>query len=242
MEIAYDLLRGGAGSVRLSVRTPPNILLRELGGMPADPLGLLLIHLPVSVADRFIAAMRQLVLGDLSAAGLPVPAEGVFHRLGRTGDGPSIVDREVVEALRAREIAVVPALRALDAHTAIFGASDGELSRVTIDAVVAATGFRTGLEPLVGHLDVLNTRGEPRVATGEEAAPGLRFIGFEPVPALFFDVTRKARRIARSIAADCWSTKRRREPWSVSRGTRERGGHAGPPETSAELRSNAREQ
>ncbi len=54
-------------------------------------------------------------------------------------------------------------------------------NRVAVDAVVAATGFRTGLEPLVGHLGVLDERGRPLVRDVEEpaGAPGLHFVGFE---------------------------------------------------------------
>ena len=54
-------------------------------------------------------------------------------------------------------------------------------SRVAVDAVVAATGFRTGLEPLVGHLGVLDERGRPLVRDVEEpaGAPGLHFVGYE---------------------------------------------------------------
>jgi hypothetical protein len=54
-------------------------------------------------------------------------------------------------------------------------------SRVEIDAIVAATGFRPGLEPLVGHLGVLDERGRPRVRDVEEpaGAPGLHFVGYE---------------------------------------------------------------
>lgn len=47
--------------------------------------------------------------------------------------------------------------------------------------MIAATGYRTGLEPMVGHLAVLDERGNPRVRSGE-AGPGLRFIGYIPRP------------------------------------------------------------
>jgi len=57
----------------------------------------------------------------------------------------------------------------------------GDGSRIAVDAVVAATGFRTGLEPLVGHLDVLDDCGRPLARDVEEpaGAPGLHFLGFE---------------------------------------------------------------
>jgi hypothetical protein len=49
------------------------------------------------------------------------------------------------------------------------------------DVVVCATGYRTGLEPVVGHLDVLDHIGRPtRVAANIEAAPGLWFVGQRP--------------------------------------------------------------
>ena len=51
---------------------------------------------------------------------------------------------------------------------------------VEVDAIVAATGFRTGLEPLVGHLGVLDDGGVPLVHGPDEHpdAPGLHFVGY----------------------------------------------------------------
>jgi hypothetical protein len=53
-------------------------------------------------------------------------------------------------------------------------------ARADIDGLIAATGFRTGLEPLVGHLGVLDDRGEPVVHGAEEHpdAPRLHFVGY----------------------------------------------------------------
>jgi len=55
------------------------------------------------------------------------------------------------------------------------------------DAIIAATGFRTGLEPLVGHLGVLDDQGAPRTddrgvprgSDGTAIAPGLYFLGYD---------------------------------------------------------------
>src|SRR6185369_1620621 len=68
------------------------------------------------------------------------------------------------------------------------------------DAIVAATGYRTALHPLVGHLGVLDAHGAPHL-TGGEAAPGLRFVGFTARPAQLHVVGREASRVAREIAA-----------------------------------------
>jgi hypothetical protein len=46
--------------------------------------------------------------------------------------------------------------------------------------VIAATGYRAGLDSLVGHLGVLGPRGLPLATDGVPARPGLWFVGFVP--------------------------------------------------------------
>lgn len=199
MEIAHDLAEGGAAHVWLSVRTPPNMLLREApGGLPADVLGVALLHLPVRIADAAARLARRMDIGDLSDYGLPVPEEGVFSRKARLGVAPSIVDREVIEAIRARRIEVVRGVESLDAS----GARLDDGARVEPEVIVCATGYRRGLEGLVGHLDVLNERGIPRALHGDAAAPGLRFIGYVQRPAALGYMAREAKRAARAIVRE----------------------------------------
>jgi hypothetical protein len=62
-----------------------------------------------------------------------------------------------------------------------------------------ATGYRRDLEPLVGHLGVLDADGKPLVAGDEPAADGLRFIGYTSRPALIGFVAKQSRRIAKRI-------------------------------------------
>jgi cation diffusion facilitator CzcD-associated flavoprotein CzcO len=110
-ELAVDLVEGGAGRVRIAVRTPPNIVRRDTLGFPVARL-----------------------------------------------DGA----------------AVVP---------------DGG-RRVEPDAVVAATGFRPGLEPLVGNLGVLDDRGFP-----VRTHPGLHFAAITvELGGLLREADRRARR------------------------------------------------
>jgi hypothetical protein len=90
---------------------------------------------------------------------------------------------------------VVTAVTALD----ITGALLADGSHVCVDAIIAATGYRTGLAPLVGHLGVLDDRERPRVTSGEEATPGLCFIGFRHHPGLLGALGAQARRIAATI-------------------------------------------
>ncbi len=198
MEIAHDLVAGGAERVLLSVRTPPNILPRAVGGLPGDPAILVLGRVPTKVADAPMRLLRRLTIGDLADQGLPTPDEGPFTRLGRDGDaGPSIVDPEVVADLRAGRIRVVAAVEGLRGRSVRL--VDGTCEQV--DAVIAATGFRSGLERIAGHLGVLDEHGVPRAAEGEPAAPGLWFVNFAICAGLLRAAGRRGRRTARAIVA-----------------------------------------
>jgi cation diffusion facilitator CzcD-associated flavoprotein CzcO len=192
-EIAHELATDGAARVRLAVRTPPNILIRN----PIGPLlaRAMLKALPTRRADAVLRFVRRREIGDLSAYGLPIPEEGVFSRLKRLGVAPMIVDHEVIDSIRERKIEIVAAVDALDESGVTL--TDG--TRIEPDAVIAATGYRCGLEPVVGHLGVLDERGRPRVVE-DEAAPGLRFIGYVPRPAQIGYMAGEAKRAAKAIA------------------------------------------
>jgi cation diffusion facilitator CzcD-associated flavoprotein CzcO len=196
IEIAYDLVTGGAGPVRLAVRTPPNITLRSSTGLPNDLPARAMLRLPTRVADAMDRPLSRLDIGDLSEYGLPRPEEGVFSRLKREGKAPAIVDKEMLEAIKDGRIEIVPGVASLD-ETGVELA-DGQ--RIEPDAIIAATGYRRGLEHLVGHLGVLDERGVPRTHRGEEVAPGLRFIGYVPLPGQIGRMGREARRAAKAIA------------------------------------------
>jgi cation diffusion facilitator CzcD-associated flavoprotein CzcO len=199
MEIAQDLAEGGADKVWLSARTPPNILMREgPGGIPGDMMGVALLHLPPRFGDAVARFGRRQDLGDLTEYGLPVPEEGIMSRLRRTGQAPAIVDMEVIESIKARRIEIVPGVEALDET----GVQLARGSRVEPEVVVCATGYSRVLEPLVGHLGVLDEREMPRALGARAAAPGLRFIGYVPRPGGLGYMGKEARRAARAIARE----------------------------------------
>jgi cation diffusion facilitator CzcD-associated flavoprotein CzcO len=196
MEIAYDVAMGAAAKVWLAVRTPPNIMFRKgPAGLPGDVIATPLYHLPVHIADAIARFARKMSLGDLSQYGLPVPSEGIFSRSARLGVAPAIVDKEVIEAIKSGDIEIVKGVESLDTNGVLL--ADG--TRVEPDVVICATGYRRGLEPLVGHLGVLDQQGKPRVH-GQPAAQGLRFIGYIPRPAQFGYAAKQARQAARQIA------------------------------------------
>jgi hypothetical protein len=111
---------------------------------------------------------------------------------------PAIVDKEVIEAIKARRIQVTPGVESLDPT----GVRLADGSRVEPDALICATGFRRRLEPLVGHLGVLDERGMPRVVGEEPAAGGLRFIGYVPRPGGLGYMGKEAKRAAKAIGRE----------------------------------------
>jgi cation diffusion facilitator CzcD-associated flavoprotein CzcO len=209
MEIAHDLATGGAAKVWLSVRTPPNIM-RRMGpaGIPGDVFATPLFHLPPRLADAIARNIRRSNFGDLTEFGLPIPEEGPFGRAHRLHLAPSLVDPEVIDAVRDRSVEVVSALTRFEGSSALL--ADG--TRLDADAVIAATGYRRGLAPLVGHLGVLTDAGVPRVDGDVPAETGLWFLGLLWRPALIGYVSRQAIRMAGRIARDLAEASRPKKP------------------------------
>jgi putative flavoprotein involved in K+ transport len=174
-EIATDVAEGGAARSRLSVRTPPQIVRRSTAGIPAQVIGMAIRRLPPGWVDPLSKVQRRLSIPDLSTYGLPTPELGVRTSFITTGTTP-ILDVGVVDAVRRGRVEIVAAVRGFDGADALLAGG----SRIQPDVVIAATGFRTGLDGLVGHLGVLNERGLPTRTDGEPALPGLWFVGFVP--------------------------------------------------------------
>ena len=66
-------------------------------------------------------------------------------RIRRDGTVPSIVDKEVIEAVKDGTVEVVSALESLDSTRVILAGG----SRVEPDTVSCATGYRRALEPVL---------------------------------------------------------------------------------------------
>lgn len=188
-EIAVDLVEGGAGRVRVAVRTPPNIFRRDTKGFPTQLVGIAFQHLPPRLLDPLILALRRATIPDLGAYGLPRPS-APFSQFQRTATVP-IIDVGFIDAVRSGAIEVVPAVTALDGRAVVL--ADG--SRLNPDAIVAATGYHPCLEPLVGHITAIGEHGIPR------PQPNLHFVGFGvPLSGHLHQMGKDARHTAASVA------------------------------------------
>jgi cation diffusion facilitator CzcD-associated flavoprotein CzcO len=196
-EIAADLAEQDADEVWLSCRTPPHVIRRQTGPIPTTILGIPNQYLPAGLVDPVSRQLARLTAPDLAPYGLPRPTTGLKSQFLRTSVVP-LIDVGLVAQLYAGRVQVVPAVASFGADGVVL--SDGR--ELEVDVVVAATGYRRGLEDLVGHLGVLDADGAPRVhgARTHPDAPGLHFIGMLPTMAgMLFQINRDARATARQI-------------------------------------------
>lgn len=195
-EISLELARGGAARVRTAMRSAPNIVRRWLGPIPGPYLATGISALPVPVIDWLTGINQRATFGDLSPYGIPAPTHGLGTNVFERAVAP-VVDNGFVDAVKAGEIEIVAALESFDGPAVVL--ADGE--RIEPDTVIAATGYRRSLEPLVGHLGVLRADGRPTHTgrPGPPSAPGLWFVGFET---LIRGQLALARRHAKQVARD----------------------------------------
>jgi putative flavoprotein involved in K+ transport len=196
-EIATFLANGGAARVRVSMRTPPNIFPRKWLGIPLAVTAVGLHRLPNRLIDAALVGLQRLIWGDLSKYGLPRAPRGVLTNLLDHHMGPAI-DAGFVDAVKAGRIELLANVERFDGASVVL--VDGQ--RIQPEVVIAATGYRRGLDPLVGHLDVLDAEGIPLVRGGKQvpSAPGLFFCGyFSTLAGQMRDMRFEARAIGRAV-------------------------------------------
>ncbi|MGX7875934.1 flavin-containing monooxygenase [Mesorhizobium sp. ORM6] len=182
----------------LSARNGPALLPKRIGQIAVHRLSPLMARLPLRVADAVIAATQRLVFGDLTKFGMPPAPSGGASRL--TSDYTAIAaDDGAVDAIKSGKITVVPAIREFTRDGVVL--ADGSL--IGPDIVIAATGYRTGLEHMVGNLGVLDGKGVPLFNGGEAdpKLPGLWFAGMRPsIRGCFANASILGKAIAKRIA------------------------------------------
>jgi cation diffusion facilitator CzcD-associated flavoprotein CzcO len=198
-EIATDLLRGRSeGTVTVAIRTPPNIMPRDLWGLPLQNFAVPSRYQPLAMQDQTGRVVQHITLGNLGKTPIGRSPAGMFSRLQRDGVSPT-VDDGFVQAVRDGTIKIVDAIDSLGgAHART---ASGQL--VAADAVIAATGYRPGLDDLLGGLGVLDENGFPPqygAQCKQWRAAGLHFVGFSsPLSGHLRECAILARRAARAI-------------------------------------------
>lgn len=173
-EIALDLCEAGV-EVALSVRSPVNIVHRDVLGRPTQRTSMLLGRLPPRLGNALAGWLRDLTVGDLSRWGLRTPHASPLAQLRQEGRTP-VIDVGTLARIRAGDIRVHAGIERLQPSGARF--VDGR--EAPFDTVVLATGYAAGLQALLPGVDLgLDARGLPREAIGQGVRAGLHFTGFD---------------------------------------------------------------
>lgn len=194
-EIAADLVEQGASLVRVSVRTAPCVVPRDVLGVPVQAFGILLSAVAPPLADAVASALARIVLGDLRRYGLP-PAQWSPFSSRRI----PVIDVGFVRYLKQGKICVRPALESFTP----FGVRYGDGRTEEFDAVIFATGYRPALEHLA-NMPAADWGDNPLPFGGGERTPipGLYYMGFiESHRGLLFEIDLRSRRLARTLARE----------------------------------------
>lgn len=197
-DVVVDLV-GTAAEVVMAVRTPPNIVRREALKIPSQYLGIASDVLPTAIMNAMSGLLRRATVPDLSAFGLRAPEGDPYTQFLRTRTVP-IIDSGFVDAVRSERVRVVGAVEGLTERGVRL--ADGQ--QVSADAVIAGTGYRPALEPLIGHLGVLDEHGMPQISGGRTVprAPRLHVIGVKvELTGLLREIRIEAGQIARALAS-----------------------------------------
>jgi len=171
-EIALDLAEGGI-DVTLAVRSPVNVVPRELFGLPILVFPTAEQWLPPRAADFLNAPAIRFSTGSLAAAGLTKARKGPLQTIAEDGR-PPLIDVGTLAAIRAGRIKVRGDVASFMTNGVAFARS----STAPFDAVILATGFRPDLRPLLPDArGVLSHAGVPLVSGRPNAEPGLFFCG-----------------------------------------------------------------
>ena len=125
-EIAIDLWEHGAKPT-LAVRSPVNVIPRDLLGIPILAIAIPLGKLPRRLADALTAPIVRLVFGDLGRLGLRKAPDGPFTQIQQRGQIP-LIDVGTIDLIRKGHIEVRPGVEQLAGRDVVFADALGSSS------------------------------------------------------------------------------------------------------------------
>jgi cation diffusion facilitator CzcD-associated flavoprotein CzcO len=173
-EIALDLAEHDV-AVAISVRSPVNVVYRDVAGRPTQVTSMALARLPQKLGDAIALALRNLTVGKLERYGMRTSSVSPLKQLREEGRTP-VIDVGTLAMIRRGRIAVRPGIQTLTADGVRFldGSAEG------YDAVVLATGFHSQAAQLFPGIGVpVDDKGLPAVTTGTGPLQGVFFVGFD---------------------------------------------------------------
>ncbi|RFB79520.1 flavin-containing monooxygenase [Methylovirgula sp. 4M-Z18] len=196
-EIALDLADAGV-DVAVSVRSPVNVVPRDLFGLPIQIWAILQRPFPLALVDAINAPIQRMKNGDLTKYGLRRSSKGPMTQIAQDRKIP-LIDVGTINRIKQGRIAVRLGLSRIDGAEVVF--EDG--THETFDAIIFATGYRADLSALLpDHGDVLDAAGAPLLSGRATQYEGLFFCGYVPASSgQLREIGREAVQIARAMSA-----------------------------------------
>ena len=195
-EIAIDLYEQGS-MPSMAVRSPVNIVPRDLLGIPILRLSLLLSRLPPRLADTINAPLIRLMFGDITKLGLQKMPYGTFEQIQKDGKIP-VIDIGTIKHIRQGHINIYADIDYISGKTVHF--TNGK--KEDFDTIVAATGYYRDYAEIIdvdkSRFDDLKVSIKKQQYFGKD---GLYFCGFWIAPTgQFREIASDAKQIAKDIA------------------------------------------
>lgn len=195
-EIAMDLYEQQAIPA-MAVRSPVNVIPRDILGIPILEISQWMSHLPPSLADTINAPLMRLLFGDITKLGLKKKPYGPFEEIRKERSIP-VLDIGTLKHLRKGHIKIYGNLEYIAGKRVYF--TDGK--EEDFDAIVAAIGYCTDCADMIqvdkSRFDDLHVCTDKQKYFGKD---GLYFCGYWLGPRGHIrEIGLEAQKIAKDIA------------------------------------------
>jgi len=195
-EIAIDLYEQGANP-SMSVRSPVNVIPRDILGIPILQLSLLMAPLPPGMADAMNAPLMRFLIGDITKIGLKKLPYGPLEQIHKDGTVP-LLDIGTIQLIREGHIKIHDNIDYISGNTVYFTNNKKE----DFDAIVAGIGYYRDYAEIIkvdkNRFEDLKVGIKKQKYFGKD---GLYFCGFWIAPTgQFREIALDAKEIAKDIA------------------------------------------
>jgi indole-3-pyruvate monooxygenase len=158
----------------LCVRSPVNVLPRDIFGLPVLEVGKLTSMFSSRVADKINAPLLRLLVGDITKLGLKKSKYGPLEQIEKQQKIP-LLDIGTIKLIRQGHIKVYGNIVKIEGNTIYF--EDNRQQH--FDAIILATGYHHNLESFL-HPSHINTRELNKPASKQcgFGKDGIYFCGF----------------------------------------------------------------
>ena len=181
----------------MSVRSPVNVIPRDILGIPILEISQLMSRMPPRIADMVNAPLMRLLFGDITKLGLKKMPYGPFEQIQKDGNVP-VLDIGIIKHIRKGHIKIYQDIDHLEGSTVHFINSKKE----NFDAIVAGIGYYQNAAEIVRadktRFEDLRSCVDKQKYFGKD---GLYFCGFWIGPrGQIHEISLDAQKISKNIA------------------------------------------